>query len=422
MTRLAALLALVVAAAVPLCAQPPATAPASEAMVPTADRVDNEVRAMWVTRWNYKTPEDVKAIVRNCKELNFNVILFQVRGEATAFYKSNYEPWAWELTGEDPSSLGKDPGWDPLALAVEEAHAHGIELHAWVNVFPAWRSQTYPPRDANQLWWTHPDWFMADASGKRMIPRDRDVNPRVGTWYSFISPGLPEVQDYIADVFADIAANYDIDGIHYDYVRYPAEITEVDEPYRERAEKMGNWSYDAVSLARFREETGVDAPDLNPDAWTKWRAEQITATVRKAAEKMRAHKPNLIISGAVFPDTEDAYSRKYQDYVHWMEQGWMDAAVTMGYTPNLDVFTGRAAMLAEKDPPGYIIAGFNAGYDPEIVVNLAKSSRTVPNVDGFSCFAYTHLFDTDAGHAINEKGKLVKETISPRPAALPWRK
>jgi uncharacterized lipoprotein YddW (UPF0748 family) len=155
-----------------------------------------EVRAIWVTRWDYKTPADVQQIVSNCAAMRFNVILFQVRGNGTVFYPSGMEPWAWELTSEGPETTGRDPGWDPLKLAIAEAHRHGMELHAYVNVFPAWRSQKFPPRDSGQLWWEHPDWFMCDAAGNRMIPRDADLDEGVTRdWYSFLSPGVPEVQD-----------------------------------------------------------------------------------------------------------------------------------------------------------------------------------------------------------------------------------
>jgi len=87
-----------------------------------------EVRATWVTRWDYKKPEDIEKIVKNVRDYHFNLLLFQVRGNATAFYPSKIEPWAWELTGGDPSTLGKDPGWNPLAVACSEAHARGVEL------------------------------------------------------------------------------------------------------------------------------------------------------------------------------------------------------------------------------------------------------------------------------------------------------
>src|SRR5215470_13076760 len=76
-------------------------------------------RAMWVTRFDYRTRDDVLQIVRDCKSAGINTILFQVRGNATAFYRSSYEPWAEQLGG-------RDPGFDPLATAIEAAHQSGL--------------------------------------------------------------------------------------------------------------------------------------------------------------------------------------------------------------------------------------------------------------------------------------------------------
>ena len=72
---------------------------------------------------------------------NFNAIFFQVRGNADAYYASQLEPWASRPSG----TLGQDPGWDPLAVAIAEGHARGLEVHAWINVFPSWLGETAPP-------------------------------------------------------------------------------------------------------------------------------------------------------------------------------------------------------------------------------------------------------------------------------------
>ena len=111
-----------------------------------------EIRALWVHRWNYKAPADIKAIMLNASRFNFNTILFQVRGKGTVFYKSSIEPWADEIGGTDP-------GWDPLITAITEAHKHNLKLHAWINVYPGW-SGIDPPRNPNHIWNSHPDWFM----------------------------------------------------------------------------------------------------------------------------------------------------------------------------------------------------------------------------------------------------------------------
>ncbi len=381
---------------------------------------DTEVRALWITRWDYTEPQHVRAIIRNTAAMNFNVALFQVRGNGTAFYRSQIEPWAWELTSKGPETTGKDPGWDPLELAIREAKRHGIELHAYVNVFPAWLSQRYPPRDSGQLWWERPHWFMCDAAGGRMIPRDQQVNPDVRDWYSFISPGVPEVQDYLAGLFEELVSRYEVDGLHYDYIRYPREIREVAEGYEERAAELGNWSYDAVSLARFARETGVAAPDLDPERWVDWRAEQISETVRKIDERVRSHRPGLVVSAAVMADPHDARQTKFQDYLRWMQRGHLDVAVTMNYTGNDETFRQRSQMLLEARPQqGLAVVGMSLAHEPEQVVRQIEMTREL-GTDGFACFAYSRLFDRDAGHKPRELSRVLREGPLARGAKLPW--
>jgi len=385
---------------------------------PGTDRV--EVRSIWVTRMDYRTPEDVTRIMANCAELGFNVVLFQVRGNGTVFYRSRIEPWAWELTGDSPATTGKDPGWDPLAKAIEEAHARGMELHAYVNIFPAWRTQKYPPRTSGQLWWEHPDWFMADAAGRRMIPRDHGVDSTVGDWYSFISPGVPEVQDYLASVFGELAANYPIDGIHYDYVRYPHEIEEVQHEYRARGDSLGNWSYDAVSLARFSRETLAASPDADPAAWREWRIAQVTATVRKIHDQVSASRPGVIFSASVMPDPANARAVNYQDYAAWLRDGLVDGVITMNYTGSVPVFRERSAMLlSPRSPRGFVAQGLIMRGGADVATSQLDAAAEL-GADGYAIFSYGSLFDIRNGHVRRPLADALAPRLLRGRARTPW--
>ena len=165
----------------------------------SVDQKKEETRALWVTRWDYKTPEHVRAIVSNAAQYGFNTLYFQVRGEATTYYPSDIEPWAWELSSKDDVSLtGTDPGWDPLALAISEARKHGLDIHAYMNVLPGWKQEKAPPASSGQLFATHPEWFMVDAEGRTMDPKRLE-------FYAFLNPILPEVRAHLRLVFAEVA-------------------------------------------------------------------------------------------------------------------------------------------------------------------------------------------------------------------------
>lgn len=137
----------------------------------------------------------------NLKDAGINTVMFQVRPKADALYRSNINPWSDVLTGIQ----GKDPGYDPLAFVINEAHKRGMKVHAWLNPYRVTTSGT----DLNTLATNnparqHPDWVLSHD----------------GRLY--YNPELPQVKKHIYDTVAEIVRNYDVDGIHFDDYFYPA--------------------------------------------------------------------------------------------------------------------------------------------------------------------------------------------------------
>jgi hypothetical protein len=106
--------------------------------------VREEFRGLWITRFDWTrfghtvTPSDLDTIVNHAASAHFNALLFQVRGTADAYYSSTLEPWAARLTGSVTKTLGADPGFDPLAYVITRAHRSGLQVHAYINIFPTW--------------------------------------------------------------------------------------------------------------------------------------------------------------------------------------------------------------------------------------------------------------------------------------------
>ncbi len=279
-----------------------------------------EARGLWVTRWEWAKPElqnnpeeqqaRIIEIFENAKQAKLNFILFQVRGNGDAFYKSNFEPWSDLLTG----TLGQDPGWDPLQFAVEQAHQRGLELHAWVNTFPAWRGTEPPPHTTPEhVYHAHPEWIICDKNGDPMPLSGHYVN---------LSPGIPEVQEYVHDVCLEIIKNYDIDGLHFDYIRYP-----------EGSPDLG-YSHDPISLRLFNSAEG------NPKnlSWEDWQRENINQFVRKFYDDANRIKPWIKISAAVIGKYNyskwNGYHVVYQDALQWVKEGKIDFICPMIYWPS----------------------------------------------------------------------------------------
>lgn len=275
-----------------------------------------EARGVWMSRFEYanKDPEvskqKIRTVFERARTARFNMVFFQVRGNGDAFYKSSYEPWAASLT----DSLGKDPGWDPLEFAVGEAHRLGLEIHAWTNVFPYWRGPALPPSsEPPQPYRAHPEWIVCDKDGKPM-----SVNPPAND-YIWASPGIPAVRQHVRNVVMDIVNHYDIDGIHFDYVRYP------------EGSPVKGYSHDSVSIARF------GSPEGNPEklAWDHWQREQVNQFVIEAYNDITAAKPWVKVSASVIGKYMGtgwtSYNAVYQDPRRWMEVGKIDFIVPMVY-------------------------------------------------------------------------------------------
>jgi uncharacterized lipoprotein YddW (UPF0748 family) len=272
-----------------------------------------EARGVWISRFEYADIDSTKSktriteIFERARTAKLNMIFFQVRGTGDAYYKSQYEPWAEPLTG----TLGKNPGWDPLEYAVREAHRLGLELHAWINTFTIWSGKKPPVESSpRSVYLAHPEWLVCGMNGKPMPLNDHYIN---------ISPGVPEARSHVVKVALDIVNKYDIDGVHFDYVRYP-----------EDSPKLG-YSHDSISVARF------NSVDGNPDRmdWDNWQREQVNQFVFSAYNAIIERKPWIKISASVVGKYSGtgwtAYTSVYQDVRRWMELGKMDFVVPMVY-------------------------------------------------------------------------------------------
>ncbi|MFP4579756.1 MAG: glycoside hydrolase family 10 protein [Candidatus Sumerlaeia bacterium] len=356
-----------------------------------------EVRALWVTRWNYKSASDIRLIMQNAAWMGCNTIYFQVRGEATCFYPSSVDPWAWELTPGGVESMGTDPGWDPLQTAIDEAHKRGLELHAYMNVLPAWQQEKPAPRDSGHVTIEHPDWLMVDIKGRRM-----DVK-REG-FYIFLNPALPEVREYLSSIFRDLAKKYPgLDGVHLDLIRYPGEV--------------GDYSYDKGSMDLFAQYSGGKKPWEEPEKWHRWRSKNINLLVAQLARAMHDENPSLSISAAVISDWMTAVKLKHQRWLNWPELGLTDTLAPMAYAYDMERYEKNIKKFLVTDRPrvGRIVVGLwpaekwrqKKWYNIETLNTQVRLARDM-QADGIALFAYIVFFPD---HKPNAWARHVKVNI-----------
>jgi len=370
--------------AAPGCRAAEAVLEGSSASVEPLGRND-PLRGIWVTRFDYIEPGDVREIMRNVAQLGVTDVFWQVRGQADAYYESDLEPWGEMLfrdanddkTPPTRAELAQGPGYDPLALAVREAHRRGMRLHAWINVMPLWRG-TAEPAAMTHPWKTRRAWRLRD---------DRGVEQPLNDHYVIVNPVLPGVQDHIAAVARDIVSRYDVDGLHLDYIRFISESLE-----------EGRWyPGDAVSVGLYRQAHGL-GPDAKVDGemMRPWVRDKITALVERIRREAVDSREGVTLSAAVWRRPDLARDQQLQDAAAWAERGVVDVLMPMIYTDDDKRFrSDLAAWTAAAARRGAIAPGVGL-YKHETGRQTVGQVMMHAEDDRFVLFAYNSVFHSRA--------------------------
>ncbi|MFQ6038988.1 MAG: glycoside hydrolase family 10 protein, partial [Candidatus Aminicenantales bacterium] len=278
--------------------------------------------------------EDIDASLTFARSNHFNHVFVQVRGRGDSYYNSRIVPRAEGI---------EDPSLDPLGYAVRRGHELGLKVHAWLNVYYVWSSDR-PPRDPSHVILRHPDWLDRPAPGHSHPSGSR-----------FLSPSHPEAAVYLLAVFEEILKEYEIDGLHLDYIRY----RDADMGYHEfaRWDFEKRHGFDPLFLLK------TDNPGSNPLTrkeresmswqWDQYRRDAVTSLLQKCNALVLEQKPRATLSVAVKPDPEEAKIRYFQEWDRWLAQGLVDYVVAMNYSPDLRTFARTIDRIYESVPPRY---------------------------------------------------------------------
>ncbi len=320
------------------------------------------VKASWITRWAFKDKKDLARILKDLKKAGVEIVFFQARGNCDALYRSNYEPWCEFLTG----TLGKDPKWDPLAEAIAQGKKLGIEIHAWINLFPCWPVSPggLPPSESTprHVYLEKPDWIACDRWQRPMSPRYGENSDN----YVFLSPTNPDVREYLLIIVEDLTSRYEIMGIHFDYVRFPD----------------STYSYDEASLAEYQKSQDQML------SFSDWRKKTLSELVGALSYAARLTRPGIKVSAAVIGDLERAKHFYLQDGDEWVRCGYLDFIVPMIYTADPADFENKLLKYLEKVPSEKLIVGIGAylkGFDERVLSSEIAIARS-KGVRGISVF------------------------------------
>ncbi|MEO1068918.1 MAG: family 10 glycosylhydrolase [Cyanobacteria bacterium J06638_6] len=300
------------------------------------EQAQGEIRAVWLDRGTIvraRSPQGLSAVFDKLAAAGINTVFFETVNAGYTIYPSQVAPEQNPLTRR----------WDPLAAAVELAHERDMALHAWVWVFATGNQRhnrllNQPADYPGPVLSRHPDWAAYDNSGNR-IPRGQDK--------PFLDPANPQVRSYLTQLMTEIVTEYDVDGLHLDYIRYPFQDPGANRTY----------GYGEVARWRFQSMSGVDPLDISPrpdvsldrtqqiqqqhlwERWTEFRVQQVTSFVETLSSTLRRRHPELVMSAAVFANPEhDRLQRIQQDWGTWARANYLDWIVLMSYAGDTSRF------------------------------------------------------------------------------------
>src|SRR5581483_8516940 len=366
-------------------------------------RADEDVRALWVVRTSLTSPAAIKTMVSSAQAAGFNTLLVQIRGRADAYYADALEP--------RPAALVAQPAFDPLATTLTLAHDAGLQVHAWINVNLVSSANELPSAREHVIY-RHPEWLMIPRAlaveMNAIDPRSPAYLGRLARYVRnqpeleglYLSPATDAAAAYLASVVHDVVSRYAVDGVHFDYIRYPA----------------GEFDYGRETLNAFRRSVVPDlsAADLRqydqraavapltytqafPERWRTFRTTRMTALMERLHDVVKAARSGATVSAAVVPDASVAASQRFQEWRTWLDRGWLDVVCPMAYTTDSAVFTSQISTMRDGIAGRRIWAGIGAYRlsTDQIVENVQTARRL--GAGGIVLFSYDSLTGPSRG-------------------------
>jgi uncharacterized lipoprotein YddW (UPF0748 family) len=368
----------------------------------------SEIRAMWLDRGTIVRAGSEQKLAKLFDRLaaaGFNTVFFETVNAGYPIYPSR--------VAQIQNPLVR--GWDPLASAVKLAHERGMELHAWVWIFAVGNQRhnalvNRPKEYPGPILDLHPTWAGYDNRGRLF---------HLGSGKTFLDPANPEARRYLLQMLGEIATNYQVDGIQFDYIRYPFQ-----DPRAGYA-----FGYGTAARQQFQQLNGVDPAKISPkdhllwQKWTQFRTNAINTFVADASRSLRALKPNLILSAAVFPFPETERLQKLQQHWEvWAQRGDVDLLVPMTYALDTNKLQSLAQPLLTQALLGstLVLPSIRLLNLPDVVaIDQIQALRNFP-ASGYALFAAENLNENLQGIFRRTQGRAIKSSTEPLPYRQPF--
>ena len=305
-------------------------------------------------------------------------------------------------------------GWDPLEAAIKLAHERDMELHAWVWTFAAVNQRhntilNLPQDDLGPILSRYPDWAITDRDGERF---------HYNSGKAFLDPANPGVRRYLTLLLEEIATEYDVDGIHLDYIRYPFQSPTAEHTY----------GYGLSSRRQFQALTGVDPIELDVgdslwNQWTGFRIQQIDSFVESVSRRLKQQRPDLILSTAVFPmPRQERINKIQQHWEEWVREEWIDLLVPMTYALETEQLKTLTRPLFEEfsDGKALLLPGIRLLNVPDVVAVDQMQLLRGMSAEGYALFAAENFRPSLAQIFNRLQGNAEPQTSQPLPHREPF--
>jgi uncharacterized lipoprotein YddW (UPF0748 family) len=356
-----------------------------------------EFRGLWVDAFGpgFFNAEQVEQLVADCRNYNFNAVIVEMRRRGDAFYMP-------ESPNPDPRTVELTNNFDALAEIIRQCHSGTprIEVHCWVVSHLVWAWKRPPPQ-TNHVFNAHPEYLTRDSLGQKLI---------ANAYY--LDPGHPGTGQWLHDVAMDIVRRYDVDGLHWDYCRYPARDA----------------GYNTTAIGRYNEEFGLKGePKPDDPRFCEWRRRQVTDFLRWVHADLLELKPGLVTSIAVLSERMDAYGHRFQDWGAWNREGLIDVCMPMVFTTNNQhVFFPRVAAAATNMGIRHVYPGQGA-YMNGLENTLAQLTHIRSNRSKAFPGTVVYSYRVSNNEALQQQTVFarIKEALQPEwtpTPPLPWKK
>ncbi|HYF75241.1 MAG TPA: family 10 glycosylhydrolase [Candidatus Nitrosocosmicus sp.] len=343
-----------------------------------------ETRAVWL-RPRDTSIAQIQKRLDLLKELNINTIFLETYWNGYAIY-----PTGSDIMQHNPMFNGMDI----LGVYLKEAHARGIEVHAWVENFLVDR----PVAEKK------PEWMAISRKG------DNYYLENGVTKYYFLNPSQPEVRDFLSDLYKGLVRKYNLDGIQFDYMRYS-----------HSGDYSNDFGYDAYTRQVFKSYTGTDPIAVKPgdtlwSSWCAFRTHLVSSYAYRVFSEVKSIKPDIMISSDVWPEYDKTLVDIYQNPKAWTAGEYINALIPMSYyldeasvakdITNTYPFVRGRSQLASG------IATFNK-VDTKVLLRQVKAVRDA-NVSGIAIFEFESLFNGGYSDALTLGAFSTPSTVTNR--------